>query len=443
MNNIAEKVTPNNVKEILGKHILADGYDLVMDYEKSHGSVIVDKLSGNEYLDMFSMFGSSAVGYNHPYIAAKENWLGKHATYRPTMSDVYFEEYAKFMEVFERVVIPKELQYCFFIDGGALAVENALKTAFDWKTRKNWLKNSKTEGSKVIHFEQAFHGRSGYTLSLTNTYDPRKYQYFPLFNWPRIVNPKMHFPLTEENLAKTKEAEAKALLHIQEVILAQPEEIACMIIEPIQSEGGHNHFRKEFLQKLRDICTENEILLIFDEVQTGIGMSGSMFAYQEIGVTPDIVCFGKKTQVCGILANKEKLDEVENNVFQESSRLNSTFGGNFIDMLRLQLILEIIENENLVEHAKTEGQFLLQELQKLEQKHPQILSNARGLGLLCAIDFPNNEIRNQAISDIMNQEKVIMLACGENSLRFRSQLNVTREELKIALQAIDHVVSKM
>ena len=198
-------INPNQVKEILGKHILADGMKLVMNFEKSHGSYIYDDLSQSEYLDMFSMFASAAVGYNHPYIVQHADWLGKHATYKPTLSDIYLEEYAEFMEVFERVVIPKELQYCFFIEGGAAAVENALKIAFDWKTRKNWEQGSKVEASMVIHFEQAFHGRSGYTLSLTNTADPRKYQYFPKFNWPRIINPKLNFPVTEQNLEVTME----------------------------------------------------------------------------------------------------------------------------------------------------------------------------------------------------------------------------------------------
>ena len=162
------------MKATLGKHILADGFDFVMDYEKSQGSWIADKLSGTKYLDMFSMFGSASVGYNHPYIVEKSAWLGKMAVYKPTMSDVYLQEYADFVETFSRVAIPEELPYCFFVEGGALAVENALKTAFDWKTRKNWLKGSKTEGSVAIHFKQAFHGRSGYTLSLTNTNDTIK-----------------------------------------------------------------------------------------------------------------------------------------------------------------------------------------------------------------------------------------------------------------------------
>jgi L-lysine 6-transaminase len=264
-----------------------------MDYEKSHGSWIVD-LTGNKFLDMFSMFGSASVGYNHPYIVEKSAWLGKMAVYKPTMSDVYLQEFADFVETFGRVAIPKELPYCFFVEGGALAVENALKTAFDWKTRKNWQKGSKTEGSMAIHFKQAFHGRSGYTLSLTNTSDPRKYQYFPLFDWPRIINPKLHFPITEENLQETIKNEQLALVEIEQAILMNPDKVSCIIIEVIQAEGGDNHFRDEFFVELRKICDENDILLIFDEVQTGIGITGKMWAFQNFSVVPDVISFGKK-----------------------------------------------------------------------------------------------------------------------------------------------------
>lgn len=433
----------NHVKEILGKHILADGFDLIMDYEKSHGSWIVDRFSGKEYLDMFAMFASSTVGYNHPYIVKQEAWLGKFATFKPTLSDIYFEEYAQFMKVFERVAIPEDLTYCFFIDGGALAVENALKAAFDWKTRKNWLKNSKTEGSVVIHFQEAFHGRSGYTMSLTNTADPRKYQYFPKFDWPRIVNPKLHFPLTEENLAQTIAVEKQAIQQIHQAIEKHGDRVACIIIEPIQSEGGDNHFRKEFLQELRNICDANDLLLIFDEVQVGMGITGKMWAHQLIGVHPDIISFGKKTQVCGILADKKKLDQVENNVFQESSRLNSTFGGNFVDYLRFQLILEIMEHDHILDQVNQQGALLLKGLQDLSEKHPELISNSRGKGLLCAFDLPSPELRGEMVSRLLTEEQVVILPCGTQSIRFRPQLTVSESEIKQALSAIDQVAGRL
>ncbi|WP_312195678.1 L-lysine 6-transaminase [Epilithonimonas vandammei] len=435
-------VHENKVKETLGKHILADGFDFVMNYEKSHGSYIADRLTGKEYLDMFSMFASASVGYNHPYILEKADWLGKMAIYKPTLSDVYLQEYADFMEVFARVAIPKELPYCFFVEGGALAVENALKTAFDWKTRKNWQKNIDKEAGMVIHFKQSFHGRSGYTLSLTNTSDPRKHQYFPKFDWPRITNPKLNFPITEENLEETIKHEQLALLHIQEAILANPDQVACIIIEPIQAEGGDNHFRNEFFTELRRICDENEILLILDEVQTGIGMTGKMWAFQHLDIIPDVITFGKKTQVCGILANKEKLDEVEHHVFIESSRINSTFGGNFIDMLRFQLVLEIIENENLVENSRIVGEFLLDGLKKLAQKYPDHISAARGKGLMCAFDLKDGASRDW-LRKALYDEGVIVLTCGDQSLRFRPHLNVTKEEIQIVLDKIKSIFDNL
>ena len=435
-------VHENKVKETLGKHILADGFDFVMDFEKSHGSYIVDRLTGKEYLDMFSMFASASVGYNHPYILEKADWLGKMAIYKPTLSDVYLQEYADFMEVFARVAIPKELPYCFFVEGGALAVENALKTAFDWKTRKNWQKNIDKEAGMVIHFKQSFHGRSGYTLSLTNTSDPRKHQYFPKFDWPRITNPKLNFPITEENLEETIKHEQLALLHIQEAILANPDEVACIIIEPIQAEGGDNHFRNEFFTELRKICDENEILLILDEVQTGIGMTGKMWAFQHLDIIPDVITFGKKTQVCGILANKEKLDEVEHHVFVESSRINSTFGGNFIDMLRFQLVLEIIENENLVENSRIVGEFLLNGLKQLAQKYPDHISAARGKGLMCAFDLKDGASRDW-LRKALYDEGVIVLTCGDQSLRFRPHLNVTKEEIQTILDKINSIFENL
>ncbi len=432
----------NTIKKSLGQHILADGFDFIMDIEKSHGSWIHDSLTGKEYLDMFSMFGSGSIGYNHPYVVEKSAWLGKMAIYKPTLADVYSKEYADFVDTFSRIVMPEELQYTFFIEGGTMGVENAMKACFDWKTRKNFEKGIELEAGICIHFKQAFHGRSGYTLSLTNTSDPRKYEYFPKFEWPRIINPKLSFPITEENIEETIKNENLALLQIEQAIISDPNKVACLIIEPIQAEGGDNHFRDEFFVELRRICDDNEILLIFDEVQTGIGITGKMWAFQHLSVHPDIISFGKKTQVCGVLANKEKFDEVPNNVFRESSRINSTFGGNFIDMLRFQLVMEVIENENLVENARVVGDYLLNGLKNLAEKYPEKISNARGKGLMCAIDLPSGEQRD-LLRDELYKDGLIILSCGDQSLRFRPHLNVSQEEIQLALDKIDNNIAKI
>jgi len=263
-----------------------------------------------------------------------------------------------------------------------------------------------------------------------------------MFDWPRILNPKLTFPITEENLEETIKNERLALLNIEEAILMNPNKVACIIIEPIQAEGGDNHFRDEFLSGLRRICDENEVLLIFDEVQTGIGITGKMWAFEHFTAKPDIISFGKKTQVCGVLANKEKFDEVPQNVFRESSRINSTFGGNFIDMLRFQLVMEVIEKENLVENARVVGNYLLEGLQNLGLKYPEKLSNARERGLMCAIDLATGDQRN-ALREELWKDGMIILTCGEQSLRFRPHLNVSKEEIRIALDKIENNINKI
>ncbi|HSG29230.1 MAG TPA: aminotransferase class III-fold pyridoxal phosphate-dependent enzyme, partial [Candidatus Krumholzibacterium sp.] len=311
-----------------------------------------------------------------------------------------------------------------------------LKAAFDWKVRKNFAKGIKEEkGHKVIHFREAFHGRTGYTMSLTNT-DPTKTDYFPKFDWPRIDNPKVTFPI-EEHLAEIEAAEKKAVDQIMKAIADNPDDIAAMIIEPVQGEGGDNHFRKEFFQELRRIADENEIILIFDEVQTGLGMTGKWWAHQTFDVRPDIMCFGKKTQVCGIAAS-ERINEVDS-VFKVSSRINSTWGGNIVDMFRAKKILEVIRDENLVENAAKMGEYFQEKLRGLGAEYPDKISNVRGLGLFCAFDFVDGPSRNKFISDCFENGFVI-LKCGRKTVRFRPALNVSAEEIDKAIEIISKVL---
>ena len=195
-------IAPTDVHKSLSRHLLADGFDMVIDLKKSQGAYIYDSRYGKKFLDFFSFFGSSALGMNHPKLTTPEfmEKLAYVAVNKPSNSDVYSVEMAEFVETFGQLVQPEYMPYAFFIDGGALANENAMKTAFDWKVRKNFAKGYTTEkGHQVIHFRHSFHGRSGYTMSLTNT-DPTKTNYFPKFKWPRVHNPSIKFPLNEENL---------------------------------------------------------------------------------------------------------------------------------------------------------------------------------------------------------------------------------------------------
>ena len=250
------------------------------------------------------------------------------AVNKPSNSDVYSVPMARFVDTFARVLGDPALPHLFFVDGGALAVENALKVAFDWKSRLNESRGVDPElGTKVLHLRGAFHGRSGYTLSLTNT-DPNKVARFPKFDWPRIDAPYIRPG------ADMDAVEAESLRQARAAFEANPHDIACFIAEPIQGEGGDRHFRPQFFAAMRELCDEFDALLIFDEVQTGCGMTGTAWAYQQLGVAPDVVAFGKKTQVCGVMAGG-RVDEVADNVFAVSSRINSTWGGNLVDMVRV------------------------------------------------------------------------------------------------------------
>jgi L-lysine 6-transaminase len=431
------KLTPEQVFPTLKKHMLVDGFDMVVDLQRSQGNYIYDSLHNRRYLDLFSFFATAPIGHNHPEMNSpefKEKILSV-ALMKPSNSDFYTVEMAEFVATFSKYVMPETMAYLFMIEGGALGVENALKAAFDWKIRKNLAKGYRDErGRQVIHFREAFHGRTGYTLSLTNTADIRKTKYFPKFNWPRITNPKIIFPLNEPNLEKVKALEQKAIREIKEAITNNPDDIAAIIIEPIQGEGGDNHFRKEFFQKLRTIADENDIMLIFDEIQTGIGLTGQMWCYQHFGVSPDMITFGKKSQVCGFICSK-RIDEVENNVFHEPTRINSTWGGNLVDMVRFHKYLEIIVTEKFIENARHVGDYFLGKLFKLQDEFEGSISNVRGRGLMIAFDLPTGEIRTQFLSTAL-KNGMIALGCGQRSVRFRPSLNLTRELVDEALEII-------
>ena len=432
------EIKPENVIEVLSKNLLVDGYDIIVDLEKSQGSYLQDARNGRKYLDFFTFFATLPVGMNHPKMLTpefKEKMLWA-AINKPSNSDFYTVEMAEFVNTFSRIAVPDYLPYLFFISGGALAVENALKTAFDWKVKLNFQKGHKKElGTKVIHFEQAFHGRTGYTLSLTNTSDPRKTKYFPKFDWPRVLNPKIAFPLNEENLNKVEQTEQISIEQIKQAIKDNLDDIAAIIIEPIQGEGGDNYFRKEFFCELRTIADENDILLIFDEVQSGLGVTGKMWAYQNYDVKPDIVAFGKKMQVCGIMVSK-KIDSVENNVFVESSRLNSTWGAILVDIVRSQRYLEIIEEDGLVNNAAKIGGYFQDKLLAIQEKFENKVTNVRGKGLFIAFDLPNGKIRDQFMVEAQKQN-MLVLKCGERSIRFRPSLNVTSDHVDEAISIVN------
>ena len=176
-------------------------------------------------------------------------------------------------------------------------------------------------------------------------------------------------------------------------------------------------------------------------MQTGCGITGTPWAYQQLGVTPDVVAFGKKTQVCGVMAGG-RVDEVADNVFHTSSRINSTWGGNLTDMVRARRTLEVIEADDLIADAAAVGRHLLDRLHELAAEFPGRVLDPRGRGLMCAFSMPSAAQRDELIRRLWDRQ-VIMLSSGADSVRFRPALTVTTAEIDIAVDAVRDVLSGM
>ncbi|MFP3714083.1 L-lysine 6-transaminase [Puerhibacterium sp. TATVAM-FAB25] len=443
MTAIMPSVEADAVLDTLREHLQVDGFDLVLDLARSHGSVLVDARDGRQWTDLFTFFASSPLGMNHPALAEDERFRAEllaAALNKPSNSDVYSVEMARFVAAFARVLGDPALPHLFFIDGGALAVENALKVAFDWKSRWNEAHGIDPGlGTRVLHLRHAFHGRTGYTMSLTNT-EPVKVARYPKLDWPRITCPWVGHEA--DGTPRDVEAlEARALAEARAAFAAHPHDVACFVAEPIQGEGGDHHLRPEFFRAMQALCREHDALFVMDEVQTGAGLTGTAWAYQQLGVAPDVVAFGKKTQVCGIMAGG-RVDEVPDNVFHVPSRLNSTWGGNLTDMVRARRILEVYEADGLVERAGVLGAHLLGRLEELAARFPGVVTDPRGRGLMCAVSLPDTRLRDRVLAGLRD-EGVLMLGSGERSVRFRPALTVERETLDAGVDALGRVVGRL
>ncbi len=430
-----KSINAANVLGTLEQHILLDGFKVVIDLEKSRGPYIYNRVDNRRLIDLYGFFGSMPVGFNHPYFDrdnVKRDLL-RAAKVKIANSDVYSEGYAEFVETFSRVVGLPPLERYLFIEGGALAVENTLKAAMDWKVRKNMAAGHGERGTQILHFRHAFHGRTGYTMSLTNT-DPRKTDLFAKFDWPRVSCPHIDYSLPESDreadvIAREKKCEEE----IRDKIDKNKIDICAIIIEPIQGEGGDNHFRGEWLKKLREICNENDVLLIFDEVQCGMGVTGRTWCCQHFDVVPDLLAFGKKAQVCGVMAGP-RLDEVKDNAFRLPSRLNSTWGGNFTDMVRSTHFMRIVDEEHLIENAGKVGAYFLDQLREL-QKGFDFIKAVRGRGMFLAFDLPDAKAREDMWKGLFDAG-VLTLRSGENSIRFRPALDMTAEVVDEAIEVV-------
>ncbi len=421
--------------------MLVDGYPIVVDLEKSQESNLRDLVTGKEYLDFFSFFASNPIGFNHPSMREPEalERLYSVAVQKVSNSDYYTTYLAEFADTLSRSAAPPELPHYFFVDGGALAVENAMKVAFDWKVRKNLARGKGQKGSQVLHLERAFHGRSGYTMSVTNT-DPVKTDLFPKFPWPRIPSPGIEFPVDAASTARVVEAERVSIAAAERAFEENPDDIAAILVEPIQGKAetitsaGSSSKSSAASRTSAKRCSSTTRCR---RVSASPGNGGH---YQHFGVVPDVLCFAKKMQVGGIFVSK-RVDEVKDNVFHVPSRINSTWGASLVDMVRATHILEIIENENLLENATLRGNELRTGLEAIQNEF-DVVTGARGRGLMCAIDLPSTEMRNAVVQRCF-EDGMIVLKCGTHSVRFRPTLTVAADAIEEGVRRLRQAIREV
>lgn len=417
-------LTANKIHEFLKRHTFSDLSNIIIDHNRSKGLWAVDLSNGKKYFDCTSLFNTAPIGFNHHLLVYEENDKFNGVSYlqSPTKG-VYTCWYADFIETFVKKAAPENFNHIVCGSNIDDAIDSALKLSFHYTSQRLKLKPSFTKSLDVIYFAESYHGNSPYALSVS---DVKNYS-GPLFNWTKVNNPKVDF-CNNDSIEKSEEI---TLSQIKDAL--SKGNVASIIVEPIQDEGGNNLFRGDFLQELRKLANESKALLIFDESKIGFGPSGSWWCFERFGVTPDIIIFGGRTQVAGLLLH-DKLAETKEEFFKINRKdICLSLNNSIPDMVRSMVYLKVIEKEDLVKKAKKVGEYFLAKLRELEAVSAQV-KNTRGVGTLLAFDLPDKIKREKVLKKL--QENLLIQGCGEKSIKFRPALTFGKEDADLLLDYV-------
>ncbi|XP_062502312.1 4-aminobutyrate aminotransferase, mitochondrial-like [Corticium candelabrum] len=442
------------LKQQLSNYQEARTVHTFIDYQRSVGVYAID-VDGNCLLDAFGQIASLPLGYNHPdLLAALLNPDNVHLlANRPCLHYSPPIELVQMLEESLLSAAPRGMSEpsVFLAMCGSCGIENALKIAFvkymervrgDRELTDEEIRScmvNQTPGSPnltVMSFSGSLHGRTLGALSVSHNKPCFKLD-FPAYNWPVSPFPILRYP-REQHIQENMEEESKCLEILEEAIREQKikgKPVACIIVEPIQSEGGDNHASSHFFHGLQKIAKENNVLLIFDEVQTGCGATGHMWAHEAWGLPhpPDMIVFGKKLQFGGIYMNKGVRP-------QEANRVGNTWMGDPGKLLMAREIVRVIQRDNLLERVRQSGKTLLFGLESLQNLYPNFVSRSRGVGTFCAVDFPSTEDRDHVIAMLMNKG-VYAHASSSKTIRFRPSLIFEPSHTEILLQILESAVA--
>jgi 4-aminobutyrate aminotransferase/(S)-3-amino-2-methylpropionate transaminase len=434
-----------------GRYQDARTIHVYQDAHKSKGNYLVD-VDGNVLLDIYAHIAAVPLGYNH--LALLEAWKGGRfewtAGYRPALGVAPSPEWVELVEGTLMRIAPPGLGKVVTVTTGAEAVETAIKAAFVWLARRRrggkapspaeldaCMHNAQRDANafKVLSFEGGFHGRSLGALSLTRSKPIHKLD-FPAFPWPTAPFPANRFPQADY-AAENRAAEERSLEVVERIFRTHPDEMAAVIVEPIQGEGGDRHASADFFRRLRRLASEHGVAFIADEVQTGGGVTGSWWAHEgwQLDEPPDLVTFSKKLQLGGCYCRDELMPE-------EPLRIFNTFLGDPIRLAQLEVIVEVAERDRLLETARVTGEWLVAQLTALAARSGGALAQARGNGTFAAVDARDAATQQRILAGL-RQRGVEAGGSGSHSIRFRPALVFTPRHAAEALEVLDDVVKAL
>lgn len=426
---------------------------LFIDYEKSVGNYLVDA-DGNTFLDIITQISSIPLGYNHPALIEALRDQANMAEFinRPCLGFLPPKQFMDRISNALLAVAPKGLTEVQTMACGSCSVENALKAAFfryrdlqrngkppteEELSSTMWNQSPGSPSLSAISFDGGFHGRTLGALSCTHSKAIHKLD-VPAFDWPIAKFPRYKYPL-EDNERENNLEDQNCLSYVRQLIDDYKDKapVAALIVEPIQAEGGDHHGSANFFKGLRDICTEHNIGFICDEVQTGCGPTGKFWAHEhwQLENPPDFVTFSKKMLLGGYFYKPDFRPK-------QAYRVFNTWMGDPSKLILLEKAIGVIQSENLVQKMEQTGIKMRQGLKDLQKKFAGVVSNARGKGTFCAIDFNDGPTRDKAL-ELLALHGIYAGGCGDRSVRVRTALVFNEKHNEILLDRMGAVLEKL
>ncbi len=424
----------------LSQYVIAEPYPFVVDLAKCQGMWLAT-VDGDKIMDWSGLYGSKLLGYNHPRLFEPDYMreLVLAANNKMANPDFLTPQCLTYYRLLHRLA-PKCMQgqhvEVYAVNSGAEAVENMMKYLINLHGHKQQAKGKTVKNNRFIYFEQAFHGRTVYALNITKLpHDP-----IATRDFQGIIAGNLQVPFPEydsrRSIAENEQAVDNCLAQIDMFMRTHPDEIAGVILEPLQGAGGHRLALPRFYQGLSVLCKHYDIGWGLDEVQTSGGQTGAVFSIDLFDVPhpPQAIATAKKFGN-GVVYMLNPMEDV--------GVLDSTWGGTLGDMVRFVQEWQIVEDEDLLAAVPTKGKHLFDGLNELVERFPDTISNVRGLGLYQGFTVNSRSNKGKLVDMALDDENLLLLGAGTDSIRFRPPLDVTVAEIDEMLVKLGRVLERL